>query len=193
VNKNSLFAVLLRSPWWVSLAVAVGLFVLARALLPEAFAPYAIFVALPFFGIATWAGIQQLRAPSAAKIAAALEALRGQSWDEFSKTVEEAFRRDGYTVARISVAGADLELTKGPRVSLVACKRWKAARTGIDPLKELAAAREAREAHEGIYVALGEVSDTARAFAAANRLRLLQDAELAILLSSNQKSLKGTS
>jgi restriction system protein len=187
VNKNSLFAVLLRSPWWISLAVAVGLFALARALLPEAFAPYAIFVALPFFGIATWAGIQQLRAPSAAKIAAALEALRAQSWDEFAKTVEAGFRRDGYTVARISAAGADFELTKGPRVSLVACKRWKAARTGVEPLRELAAAREAREAHEGIYVALGEVSDTARAFAAERRIRLLQDAELAALLGNAKR------
>jgi len=187
VNKNSLFAILLRSPWWISLAVAMGLFALARALLPDPYTPYSIFVALPFFGIATWAGIQQLRAPSAAKIAAALEALRGQSWDEFSKTVDAAFRRDGYTVARIDLAGADFELTKGPRVSVVACKRWKAARTGVEPLRELAAVREAREAHESIYVALGEVSDTARAFAAEKRIRLLQGAELAALLGNAKR------
>ena len=184
MNKNSLFAILLRSPWWVSLAVAAGLFALARALLPEAFAPYAIFLALPFFGIATWVGIQQLRAPSAAKIAAALESLRALSWDEFSARLQEAFRHEGYAISRINAAGADFELTKGSRVTLVACKRWKAARTGIEPLKDLAAAREMREAHEGIYVAVGEVSDTALAFAAANRLRLMQGVELAILVPS---------
>jgi restriction system protein len=32
--KNSLFAVLLRSPWWISAAIAVVLAVLALALLP---------------------------------------------------------------------------------------------------------------------------------------------------------------
>jgi len=32
--KNSLFAVLLRSPWWISIAVAAGIFALAKMLLP---------------------------------------------------------------------------------------------------------------------------------------------------------------
>jgi len=168
----------------VSLAVAAGLFALARALLPESFAPYAIFLALPFVGIAAWVGVRRLRAPSPARLAAALEAARALSWDEFSVRLEQAFRRDGYTVKRVTEAAADFELTSGPRVSLVACKRWKAARTGVEPLRELAAVREAREAHEGIYVTLGEVSDTALAFAAANRIRLLGDAELAVLLAS---------
>ena len=35
--KNSLFAVLLRSRWWVSLSVGVVLGVVATALLPDAY------------------------------------------------------------------------------------------------------------------------------------------------------------
>lgn len=151
-------------------------------LLPEAYAPYAIFSSLPFIvigGVALW---QQLRAPSAAQIAATLESLRALSWDEFSAALEAAYRRDGYGVSRLNVAGADLELTKSGRVSLVGCKRWKVARTGIEPLRELDAARQGRDVHECIYVAAGEITANARAFAAEKKIRLVHDAELAKLL-----------
>ncbi len=184
MNKNSLFAVLLRSPWWVSIAVAVvtavaSRFMLVKFSMPE---PYAIFVALPFLVIGCVAGWQQLRAPSAERVAATLESLRALSWTEFSAVLEEAYRRDGYSVSRLNIAGADLELTKAGRVSLVGGKRWKVARAGVEPLRELDAARQAREAHECIYVAAGDITDNARAFAAEKKIRLVHDAELASLL-----------
>ena len=75
-----------------------------------------------------------------------------------------------------------LELTKGGRTSLVDCRRWKATRTGIEPLRELHAAGQKREAHELIYVAAGEVTDNARSFARAKNIRLVGDVELAQLL-----------
>ena len=184
MNKNSLFAVLLRSPWWISLLVAVATGVASRFMLvkfdmPE---PYAIFVALPFIVIGCVAGWRQLRAPSAERIAATLDALRLLSWDEFSAALEEAFRRDGYSVNRLQITGADLELTKAGRVSLVVGKRWKVARAGVEPLRELDAARDAREAHDCIYVAAGEITENARAFAAQKNIRLLHDADLAKFL-----------
>ena len=186
MNKNSLFAVLLRSPWWISFLVAVATaaasrFMLAKFDMSEL---YAIFVALPFLVIAGVAGWQQLRAPSAERVAGTLESLRGLSWEEFSGALEEAFRREGYVVSRLGIAGADLELTRSGRVSLVGCKRWKVARTGVEPLRELEAARQAREAHECIYVAAGEITENARAFTAGKNIRLLHDAELAKLLRS---------
>jgi restriction system protein len=182
MNKNSLFAILLRSPWWISIAVAAGIFALTRTILPDKFAFYAFFTALPFFIIGCYAGWKQLRAPSAERIAATLEALRALSWEAFSAALEDAFRRDGYSVSRLHVAGADLELTKARRVSLVGCKRWKVARAGAEPLRELDAARQAREAHESIYVAAGEITDKASAFAAGKNIRLMQGAELAKFL-----------
>jgi len=181
LNKNSLFAVLLRSPWWISIAVAVGTAVLARFAFAKFSLPeiYAVFVALPFFVIGCYAAWQQLSTPSAERIAATLESLRALSWDEFSVALENAYRRDGYSVSRLNVAGADLEMTKSARVTLVGCKRWKVARAGVEPLRELDAARNAREAHECIYVAAGEITDNAIAFAATNNIRLLHGAELA--------------
>jgi restriction system protein len=142
---------------------------------------YSVFIGLPFIVIGTYAGWQQLRAPGAEKIAATLESLRSMSWDEFAPALEDALRRDGYNVSRPNIAGADLELVKSGRVTLVSSKRWKVARAGIEPLKELDAARHAREAHECIYVAAGEITENAMAFASTNRIRLLHGAELATL------------
>src|SRR5712691_4042188 len=157
LHKNSLFAILLRSPWWVSALAAIGLVVGLRLLIPTS---YAVFAALPLAVIAAYVGWQQLRAPSAGRIAGTLERLRAMSWDDFSAAIEQAYRREGYTVSRLG----------------------KATRTGIEPLRELEAARRAREAHECIYVAAGEITEQAREFAAQKSIRLVQGAELAKLL-----------
>jgi restriction system protein len=187
MSENSIFAMLLRSPWWISIAVAAAIFAAGRLAMPE---EYAAFVALPFTVIGSYAAWQQFRAPSAQSVATSLEALRSVSWDAFSAAMEQAFRREGYAVTRISGAATDFELTKAGRVSLVSCKRWKVARAGIEPLRELHAAGLARDAHECIYVAAGEVTVNALAFAAANKIRLLRDAELAKLV--RLASLRGT-
>ncbi len=71
---------------------------------------------------------------------------------------------------------------QGAYSTLVACKRWKAVRTGVEPLRELQAAREAREAHHCVYVATGEITDQARAFAMEKKISLVQGADLATLL-----------
>lgn len=176
LNENSLFAILLRSPWWVSLGLASGVFFLARLFVP---AFYAAFVPLPFVAIAGVVVWRRLRQPSPRKVAKRLEALRALPREEFAAALEEGFRRQGYGVSR---AGADLQLTRSGRVSLVDCKRWKAVRTGVEPLREFHAAGEKSEAHELIYVAAGEVTDNARAFARQKSIRLIGDAELARLV-----------
>ena len=175
MHPNSLFAVLLRSPWWISLAVAGGVVAGLRLVLPTA---YAVFAALPFAVIAGYAGWRQWRTPGPAK----LEALRARSWDEFAAALESAFRREGYAVSRLDGRQADLELERGGRTVLVACKRWKVARTGVEPLRELHAARRKRVAAECIYIAAGDVTVNALAFSAQHGVRLMRGAELASLL-----------
>jgi restriction system protein len=182
MHQNSIFAILLRSPWWVSAALAAAMFFLARLLIPAEYSIYAVFLALPFFVISAHTLWKQLRAPSEDKVAARLEALRAMSWQEFSVALEDAFRRDGYSVKRIDRSGADIEIVKAGRVTLVAGKRWKVGRTGIEALRELDAARVAHDAHDSIYIASGEVTDTARAFASKAGLRLVEGADLTRLV-----------
>ena len=61
------------------------------------------------------------------------------------------------------------------RLTLVVCRRWKAASTGVEPLRELQAAGRAREAQELVYVAAGDITEQARGFAQANGIRLVPE------------------
>ena len=175
IHENSLLAVLMRAPWWVSALVALAVVGLMHLLLPI---PYAVGTALPFIGVACYVAYRQLREPGAKRIAAGLGRLRGLSWDEFAGEVAKAYAGEGYEVQRLAGAQADFELARGGRKTLVACKRWKATRTGIEPLRELAAAKKAREADACIYVAAGEITEQARAFAAQSNIRLMDGTEL---------------
>ena len=75
MSENSLFAYLLRSPWWISMAVALALVLLARFVLPEEYVFYALSFALPFVIIAAMAAWKQRDVPSAARVEATLDAL----------------------------------------------------------------------------------------------------------------------
>jgi len=190
--KNSLFAVLLRSPWWISIAIAAGVTALAKAILPAIPVAYAVFAGLPFLVIGVIAGWKQLRVPSATRVANTLEAVRAMSWTDFSSALEDAFRKDGYSVNRLDGASADFEMTKAGRTSLVACKRWKVARTGVEPLRDLHAAKDAHEANECVYVATGEITDGARKFAVEKKIRLVDGVELAKLLPRAGRAVRAT-
>lgn len=179
IHENSLFAVLLRAPWWISFLLAAGVFGVVRLTLR---AEYAFAIALPLVGIGVFAAWRQLRAPSPERLAASLEALRAMPAENFAFVLEETWRCQGYRVARHEGAGADYELEKAGRVTLVACKRWKAKRTGIEPLKELKAAARTQRAAQALYLAAGEVTAQARKFATDNAVTLLERAELAKFL-----------
>jgi restriction system protein len=188
--RNSLFAVLLRSPWWVSIGAAVGVALAARIVLPDRYAIAGALTGVPFVVIGSIAAWKQLSAPSAARVSSTLEAIGSMSWGDFSSAIEDAFRRDGYTVTRLNGPQADFEMIKAGRTSLVSCKRWKAATTGVEPLRALHAVRQAREAQEGIYVAVGEMTDNARRFAMENKIRLVQGADLAQMLRGTRRAAK---
>ncbi len=180
--KDSLFAILLRSSWWISFGIAAGIAVVALLVLPEKYAIAGALGGTPFVVIGAIAAWRQFQAPSATRVASTIEAAGAMSWRDFAGALEDAFRRDGYAVTRLPGPQADFEIVRAGRTALVSCKRWKAATTGAEPLRDLDAAKEAREAHEGIYVALGGVTDNARRFAAGHRIRILQGADLVALL-----------
>jgi restriction system protein len=179
--QNSLFAVLLRSPWWISVGVA-ALFVLAsRALLPQEYWLFGAMGGFPFLAIGVIALVRQWQRPSGRRVEATTQAVRAMSWREFSQALEEAYTRGGYTVRRIDGA-ADFAVTRAGRTGLVAAKRWKAARHGEEALAALHAQMRAQDASECSYIALGELSANAQRFARANGVQLVQEDALALLL-----------
>lgn len=189
--QNSLFAILLRSRWWVSFLAAAATALAARIVAPAGYEGLAVFAAFPFVVIGCIAAWKQWHAPSPARVEQTLQAVGAMSWNEFSAVLDEAYRRGGNEVTRLGGAGADFALTQAGRTTLVAAKRWKAARLGIEPLRELQAAMEKHEAQAAVIIVLGEVSDNALAFAKAQRIELVQGDRLAALLRGVELTRKG--
>ncbi len=185
--ENSLFAVLLRSPWWVSVGVAAAIVALSRAVLPEAYVPFGALGALPIVVIGVMSALRQWRAPNPVQIEQTLQRLATLGRREVGAAVEAGLRRDGYAVLALDGQGAaDIEAVKGGRTVLVAFRRWKAASIGLEPLRALDAAVRARGDDDGPVdgwmLGLGSASDAARAYAAQHRLRLVQGTDLARLV-----------
>ncbi|MDD2920025.1 restriction endonuclease [Rhodoferax sp.] len=173
MSDNSLFAILLRSRWWISMAIMAVIALLSVALLPEPYVGFGVMGGFPFLVIGILAARKQWHAPSAAHVANMLTQAGAMSWRDFSALIAQTFTRQGYTVTRLDSPAADFLLVKGGRVMLVSCKRWKAANHGVDALRDLLAAKAAREAQQCSYISLSPVSETASRFAAAQGVALV--------------------
>jgi restriction system protein len=178
---NSLFAVLLRSPWWISLCIAAVFVAIAQALLPPEYRTVGSMGAFPFAAIGVVAFWRQMRAPSAGRVQAALGAAATMSWPEFEAALRAGYARAGWQVAPGGGA-ADLRLERDGVATLVSARRWKAARHGEETVAALAAAMRRETVGAGVYVALGELSPQARKRAGAEGIAVLQGEALARLL-----------
>lgn len=181
MSEKSLFAVLLRSPWWVSFAVAIAVGIAGFMLLPDRFKVVGALSGMPFVVIGSMALWRQMQTPNPARIEATLQVLAALSSRDFLSALEAAYRADGYVVTRVAVDGADLSISKAGRTSLVSCKRWKAATHGVEPLRELNTAITRLDANQGIYVAVNPLSEAATTYASKNSIRLLPGNALALL------------
>ena len=177
--KNSLFSILLRSRWWISLLIALGIGALGYALLPDAVRAAGALSGFPFVVIAVMAALRQRHLPSAARVVQTQQALAAMPWPAFAALLEQGFERDGYTVQRGRKEPVDFELERQGLRTLVSARRWKSARTGLEALRPLQTAREAVDAAQAIYIGLGPVSDSALPFSAEHRITVWQATELA--------------
>jgi restriction system protein len=178
---NSLFAVLLRKPWWVSFVVAAAFALVALALLPVDLKVVGALGALPFLGISVVALVRQWHAPSAREVESVTQAVAAMGWTDFSRALTRAYTTQGYVV-RPTEGGADLLLEREGRKCLVAARRWKAARHGEESVQALVDALAREGATEGLYLALGDLSANAQRLVRQHGLRLVQAPELAQVL-----------
>lgn len=184
--EKSLFAMLLRSPWWISFVV-VGVIVLAaRALLPDEYFVVGALAGFPIFVVGCVAAWRQLQAPNPARVAEMMDAIASMPWRTFSDTLATSWTSAGCTVERPASAKpgpVDLVLRLGSTITLVSARRWKAATHGVEPLRELHAAMQEQGASAGIYLAShGQLSDNARIFARDHGITVLQGDAVAVLL-----------
>ena len=192
---NSLFAILLRKPWWISIALVGVIALAARALVPQPYTAFGMMGGFPFLVIGIMAAWRQRHAPDPERMAQALQKAGAMSWRDFSAVIEQAFGRQGYAVTRLNAdspgrsnahgpaGAADFRLEKRGQTTLLSCKRWKAANPGVEPLRDLAALREAQGADQCVFISLSLPSDKAQRFATENRVQLICDADLAKLIA----------
>jgi restriction system protein len=180
--EKSLFATLLRAPWWVSFVVMLAVALVAGALLPDAYKTAGMLGAFPFLVIGIIAAWRQRNALSADRIHALTEQARHMGWRDFSAVVETALRKQGFEVRRPASGPADFEIEKNGRITLVSAKRWKAAAVGADHLRELLAAVDSQSAFSCTCMSLGVFSQAALELARQSPVQLLGPADIARLV-----------
>jgi restriction system protein len=178
MNKNSLFAILLRSPWWVSSGVALVVVVVAWAALPPQYKLFGMLISGPFWAVSAMSGWRHFRAPNPEYIEHRLQIFRSMSWQDFSASVQQALLRDGFVVTRLDSSEADFAIDTGERKGLVSCKRWKVPNNGVEPLRDLYQAMQNSDGQECIYITTGNFTQNAMQFAVEKKIRLLHGATL---------------
>jgi len=108
--RNSLFAILLRSPWWISFAIAGALSLIAMALLPEAYRVVGALSSLPFVVIGVMAVRRQWRLPGAQEIERTARVLSSLTWQQFAPLALAALTEDGRVVREHRGPAADFIL-----------------------------------------------------------------------------------
>jgi restriction system protein len=190
IREKSVFAILLRSPWWISAGVAVVFASVAAALMPAQYVPFGVMSAIPFVVIACMVLWRGRHAPDPQRVQAALTQAATMPWRSFAAALEKAFTAQGFAVTPLpsdqANSGADLRLEKNDQITLVSAKRWKAATHGTEPLRELAAAMDKQAAQRCVYISLGAATDQAASFAKEHGIDLLFGDRLGALLISQK-------
>ncbi|MDH4151564.1 MAG: restriction endonuclease [Betaproteobacteria bacterium] len=99
------------------------------------------------------------------------------------------FATTPFTVITLMVAWKQIRVPSGARlekaleklgyVTLVSARRWKVARTGAEPIRELVTAGEKQDARGCRHVVAGELTTQARAYAEERGVMLIEGVELA--------------
>ncbi len=179
MSQGSLFAVLLRSPWWYSALIAALVISVSVLLVGGKFLIFGLAAAFPFIAIAGYAAFKQLQRPGNKRVLEVSQIARKMPSREIAAKIASAYEASRYDSEPFKGNAADLVLTRGSRIVLLCSKRFKAANTGVEPLKQLVAAGEAAEATGYLYVTLGEISDAARDYARANDIEFIRHESLA--------------
>ncbi len=177
--RNSLFAILLRSPWWISFAIAGGLSMLAMALLPTDYRVVGALSSLPFVVIGVMALRRQWNLPGAKEIERTTQTLATLNWQQFAPLAQVALTGPGCVVREHRSAAADFVIHDANGSRLVSARRWKSARLGVESLRELSQMFNDAGASGGVVMFLGDVTEPASKFAIGNRIEIWGAPELA--------------
>ena len=163
--ENSLFAILLRNPWWISLLIVAVFCLLMAAFLPKHLRRFRHDGRLPLLHhrrsrLQTPMGQTQAR-----RRRSRANRLSALNWRDFSAELEAKLVKQGFEVTRLNSGAADFKLEKAGHITLVSAKRYKAATHGLEALQALVTQQEAQGADKVMYVCLSPVTAQAAKFA----------------------------
>lgn len=204
-KDRSILNLLVEAPWWVSVALSAGVFILLRFAVPT-FAPARASFALkgilgaapavaPFVAVllllpAPLAAYRQWRERRLLDKQRDLASIRTLSWQRFETLVAEAYRRQGFTVQKNTGAGpdggVDLVLHRGGNTLLVQCKQWRTTKVGVNVVREMYGLMTAMHAQGAIITTSGLFTQEARTFAQGKPIDLVEGEQLVALIRSVQ-------
>jgi restriction system protein len=202
-QNESFGQLLLKLPWWVSVAIGLMTFAGMRWGIPawaghdntkqmfaKGIVPLAPLVLVIFGMFAIGSYLFGKKRHRLVDQLTSLEKLRETSWKDFEYLVAEAFRRQNYQVeyclGRGADGGVDLTLRKDGRTSLVQCKQWKVFSVGAPVIREMFGLMTAEQADEAFIVITGKFTRDALEFAAGKPIRLIDGPQLLALVQSVQ-------
>ncbi|MEN6422936.1 MAG: restriction endonuclease [Smithella sp.] len=203
-RNGSVLEVLAKCPWWISVILAVVVYVSFIYLIPylvfqniffNAFTKLAPSLAPVFtFMLLFAAALSAFNAWRKGQLfnrQKGIETIRNLSWDKFEELVGEAYRRKGYNVTETGGGGADggvdLVLRKWGEILLVQCKHWKLYKVGVKIVRELYGVVAAEGASGGIVISSGTFTQEAMDFAKGKPLELLDGNTLQNIITEVQK------
>jgi len=202
-RKESLLAIFILLPWWVSAFLAIfSLLALPglTAFLPTEPFAFAVLkgglsagkVILPivFTLLALAAAFRDWRVKSTLAAQSGLDSLRDVHWKEFEDLLGEVFRRQGYSVEETLGGGADggvdLVLRRSGKKTLVQAKRWRGKLVSVNIVRELFGVMAADGADSGILVTTSAFTTDATSWVRGKNIKLIDGKELAALVKSVQ-------
>jgi len=185
--ENSIFAILLRSTWWYSVLIGLVIIALCTAVTDAKYIALSITAGLPFLVVGGWACFKQSQQPSQKRVLEVTEQAKKMQALAVAQKIADNYISNGYESNIYKGNGAEIELTRGHQKLLICAKRFKAANTGIEPLKSLVAVGETVDATGYLYVTLGDVTDIALDYAQQNRIEIVQSSRLASLFDGKAK------
>jgi len=115
---GSLFAVLLRSPWWYSALIAVALIAIGAAVVDGKYLILGVFTSFPFLGISGFALYKQSQLPSRERIVEIAEHAQQLSAMQVANKIAES-----YTSARFDKAARKAKPQRISMLHWVMCRK----------------------------------------------------------------------
>jgi restriction system protein len=198
---EDLYFVASKLPWWLSVAIAVMLFLYldSKAVMPVIdpknpaaqvsgmmvyqFAYWLRYIIPPIFLLGAvasfFANFKRVALLNNVRYDTlpVQDVLASVSWREFEMLVGQFFREKGYKVSETADGadgGIDLRLTASDfKTYLVQCKHWKASKVPVTVVRELYGVMAAEQAAGAFVVTSGQFTDDAQAFADGKNIQLI--------------------